>query len=134
MYVFVCYGWLTMEAAVAEREAGMTEWNDGRLDELGKRVEGIDRKVDAGFARLDKKVDDGFARLDARIDHLGEKVDRGFERFDARFGRLDARFGQFDTKFTQLENKLLDLHVVMFRGSMAIVASVIAAAIGVIAT
>jgi tetrahydromethanopterin S-methyltransferase subunit G len=102
-----------MEAAVAKREAGMTEWNDGRLDELSTRVESIDRKVDSGFTRLDKKVDDGFARIDKRIDHLGEKVDRGFERFDAR---------------------LLDLHVAISRGSVAIVASVIAAAIGLMAT
>jgi hypothetical protein len=52
-----------MEAAVAEREVEMTEWNDGRLDELSKRV------------------DDGFA-----------KVDRRFEQIDLRFERIDLRF------------------------------------------
>jgi hypothetical protein len=72
MYVFVCYG-PGMEAAVAEREAEMTEWNDGRLDELKARVEGIDSKVDEGFemvrnelTRIDQKFDvkfDAFYRL-----------------------------------------------------------------------
>jgi hypothetical protein len=48
-----------MEAAVAEREAGMTEWNDGRLDELSKRV-------DDGFAEM--RVE--FQRVDSRFDAL----------------------------------------------------------------
>jgi hypothetical protein len=58
-----------MEAAVAEREAGMTQWTDGRLNELSK------------------KVDDGFARVDRRF----EQVDRRFEQVDRRFGEIDLR-------------------------------------------
>lgn len=62
---------LPMEAAVAEKEeAGMTEWNDGRLDDLSERVNRIETKMDAGFARLEKKMDDGFARIDVRCDAL----------------------------------------------------------------
>jgi hypothetical protein len=53
-----------MEAAVADREAEMTEWNDGRLDDLGKRVDGIDRKVDEGFLRVSKEL----TRIDQKID------------------------------------------------------------------
>ena len=51
----------------------MTEWNDGRLDELSTRVNGIDHKVEEGFAivrkeltRIDQKIDtkfDAFYRL-----------------------------------------------------------------------
>jgi hypothetical protein len=108
-----------MEAAVADREAEMTEWNDGRLDELSTRVERIERKMDEGFGRLDKKIDEGLARVDARIDTLGGKVDRGFDRFD--------------TRLTHIENQLLTLHVSMSRGSLVIAGSIIAAAIGVIA-
>jgi hypothetical protein len=62
-----------MEAAVAEKEAEMTEWNDDRLDEFRERVDGIDRKLDEGFAmvrkeltRIDQKIEnkfDGFYRL-----------------------------------------------------------------------
>jgi len=61
-----------MEAAVAEREVGMTDWNDGRLDELSSRVDRIDRKVDEfgmvrkELTRIDQKIDnkfDAFYRL-----------------------------------------------------------------------
>lgn len=49
-----------------DREAEMTEWTDGRLDELSK------------------KVDDGFAKVDRRF----EQVDRRFEQVDLRFEAL----------------------------------------------
>jgi tetrahydromethanopterin S-methyltransferase subunit G len=65
MYVFVCYG-PGMEAAVAEREVEMTEWNDGRLDELSKRV------------------DDGFAEVREEFRHVNHR----FERIDLRFEAL----------------------------------------------
>jgi hypothetical protein len=68
-----------MEAAVAKKEAGMTEWNDGRLDELSRRMdEGFaraDQKMDEGFARADQKMDEGFARVDAEIRHLAGRFD-----------------------------------------------------------
>lgn len=53
-----------MEAAVAEKEVGMTEWNDGRLDDLGKRVDRIETKMDAGFARIGGKFDAVNQRLE----------------------------------------------------------------------
>lgn len=53
-----------MEAAVAEREAEMTEWNDRRLDELSKRV-------DDGFAQMREE----FTSVNERIDHLGMRFD-----------------------------------------------------------
>ncbi|HEU4707355.1 MAG TPA: hypothetical protein VFS64_09215 [Solirubrobacterales bacterium] len=45
-----------MEAAVAEKEAGMAEWNDGRLDDLSERVGRIETKMDAGFERVHKEI------------------------------------------------------------------------------
>jgi hypothetical protein len=48
-----------MEAGIAERKAGMTEWTDGRLDELSKRV-------DDGFAEMRAE----FQRVDSRFDSL----------------------------------------------------------------
>jgi hypothetical protein len=59
-----------MDAAVLEREAGMTDWNDARLDDLSKRVDGIDRKVDEGFGMVRKEL--------TRID---EKIDTKFDAF-----------------------------------------------------
>ena len=64
MYVFVCYGW-TMEATVAEREVGMSEWNDARLDELSRRV-------DAGFSEMREE----FQRVDLRFDTLHQLLIR----------------------------------------------------------
>lgn len=42
----------------------MTEWNDGRLDELSKRV-------DDGFVEMRRE----FTGVNQRIDHLGERFD-----------------------------------------------------------
>ncbi|HEX3042833.1 MAG TPA: hypothetical protein VHP56_12165 [Solirubrobacterales bacterium] len=54
-----------MEAAIAEKEAGMTEWNDDRLDEFRERVDGIDRKMDEGFGMVRKEL----TRIDQKIDN-----------------------------------------------------------------
>jgi hypothetical protein len=48
-----------MEAAVMDREAEMTEWNDGRLDELSRRV-------DDGFTEVNRR----FEQIDLRFDAL----------------------------------------------------------------
>jgi hypothetical protein len=53
-----------MEAAFAAKEAGMTEWNDDRLDEFRERVDGIDRKMDEGFGMVRKEL----TRIDQKID------------------------------------------------------------------
>jgi tetrahydromethanopterin S-methyltransferase subunit B len=59
-----------MEAAVAEREEEMVEWDDGRLDErfraIDQRFDGVDRRMDEGFARMDE----GFRELNGRFDSL----------------------------------------------------------------
>jgi hypothetical protein len=59
-----------VEAAVAEKEAGMTEWNDDRLDEFRERVDDGFAKVDKRFQRLELKVDGGFADVNTRFDAL----------------------------------------------------------------
>jgi hypothetical protein len=68
-------------------EAARATWTDTRLDDLSDRVQGIDKKMDDGFARLDQKMDDGFARLDEKIDtglgRLDERIDGTNERIDA---------------------------------------------------
>jgi hypothetical protein len=52
-----------MEAMVAERGTEMTEWNDGRLNDLSDRVHRIETKMDAGFARVDARLDELNATL-----------------------------------------------------------------------
>ncbi len=83
----------------------MTQWNEGRLDDLSDRVDRIEKKMetgfvqtyqrmDTGFARLDKKMDDGFARMD-------KKIDEGFVRVDATFARVDARLDALNGTLTR---------------------------------
>jgi hypothetical protein len=59
-----------MDATVAEKEVGMSEWNDGRLDDLGERVDRIERKMDEGFARIDAKFDLLIAHFDDKLTAL----------------------------------------------------------------
>jgi len=54
-----------MEAAVAEKEVEMTEWNDARLDELSKRV-------DDGFAEMREE----FRLVDSRFNSLHQLLIR----------------------------------------------------------
>jgi hypothetical protein len=65
-----------MEAAVAEREAEMTEWNDDRLDEFRERVDDGFAKVDKRFERMELKVDEGFAGVNRRFDALQQLMIR----------------------------------------------------------
>ena len=46
----------------------MTEWNDGRLDDLSERVDGIDRKVDEGFGMVRKELTQIDQKIDAKFD------------------------------------------------------------------
>lgn len=61
-----------MEAAVAEREAGMTEWNDSRLDELSKRVNNGFVEMREEFRRVDRR----FEQVDLRFDALHQLLTR----------------------------------------------------------
>ena len=60
----------------------MTDWKDGRLDELSKRVDNgfasVDKRfqqVDERFNQMDRKMDAGFVRLEKSIDALGGRMD-----------------------------------------------------------
>jgi len=120
MYVFVCYGGLTMEARVAEREAEMTEWNDGRLDDLDKKVDKIDQKVD----RLDKKVEEQgrtmlkeFGRVDKRL----IEIDGRLERFDERFEEFGRRFEGLETGILRINDRLDGFHRTLFQAAVTFV-------------
>jgi hypothetical protein len=70
-----------MEAIVAERGTEVTEWNDGRLDDLSDRV-----------GRIEKKMDDGFVHIDRSFKETNQKMDEGFARLDAKFDIVNDRF------------------------------------------
>lgn len=99
MYVFVCYGG-AMEAAVAEREAGMTEWTDGRLNELSK------------------KVDDGFAKVDHRFEQVEEKMTAGFTQVNSDMRELSGRFDK-------LQHSLMQVAFALGIGALAMIAALL---------
>jgi len=87
---------LRMEAAVAEKEeAGMTEWNDGRLDDLSTRVNRIETKIDKGFASVDRKFD----KVDEKFARFEKKMDDGFARIDVRCDALQRSLTQIAWTF-----------------------------------
>jgi tetrahydromethanopterin S-methyltransferase subunit G len=95
-----------MEAVVAEKEeAGMTQGNDGRLDELGNRVGYLSGRVD---------------EMSKRIDDLGDRVDRGF--------------AQVDQAFAQIRGDISALHRLLIRVSVGGAVGLGIALIGAIAT
>jgi hypothetical protein len=49
-------------------EAARATWTDSRLDDLNDRVKGMDKKMDAGFARLDNRIDGTNERID-KLNH-----------------------------------------------------------------
>jgi DNA anti-recombination protein RmuC len=90
-----------MEAAVMDRKAEMTEWNDGRLNEFGERVDRIERKVDDGF----REVGHEFTRLDQKIDEQGKTMQGEFARIDQKFVEIDGGFKQVDSRFQQVDER-----------------------------
>ncbi len=53
-------------------EERRTNWNDDRLDELSRRVDGGFKEMREGFARIDER----FARIDEKFDRVGERIDK----------------------------------------------------------
>jgi hypothetical protein len=120
--------------AVAEKEAGMTEWNDGRLDDLSNRVDRIEKKIDTGFGQADQKMEAGFTRIDDKFKEMDQKMDAGFARIDAKF---DAFFLHMDSKFDIVNERFEDMHRMLFRSAWALVIGLLgmfSVLIGVIAT
>lgn len=76
---------------MAERGTEVTEWNDGRLDDLSDRVGRIEKKMDDGFIHIDQRFKEVDHKMDAGFARLDKKMDEGFARVDATFARVDAR-------------------------------------------
>jgi tetrahydromethanopterin S-methyltransferase subunit G len=90
----------------------MTEWNDGRLDDLSKRV-------DKGFAEVHEEftvVREEFTAVNKKIDQLGQKVDSKLERIE-----------------TKIDDKFIGLHRMLFQASWGFALAVIGI-LGLIAT
>ena len=101
----------SLEAAV-EGQARANATLGSMIDQVTRRIDGVEQEMRAGFARLDGRIDGlqqemhaGFARLDSRIDGLDQKMDAGFARLDGRIDGLQqemhAGFGQIGDRMRQ---------------------------------
>jgi biopolymer transport protein ExbB/TolQ len=102
-----------MEAAVAEREVGMTEWNDGRLDDLCKRVERIEGKVDGQGKAMQKefaKQGQAMQKEFARVDQKFTRIDGQFERVGERFDEVARGFGRVESELVRVNDRLDGFH------------------------
>src|SRR3954451_2278482 len=108
---------------VAERGTEMTEWKQGRLDDLGNRVDRIETKMDAGFVHIDR-----------RFTETDQKMEAGFARIGAKF---DEFFLHMDAKFDVVNQRFENMHQMLFRSAWALVIGLLgmfSVLIGVIAT
>lgn len=101
----------------------MTEWNDGRLDDLSDRVGRIETKMDDGFVHIDQRFKETDQKMEAGFARLDRKMDEGFARMDAKFDAFNERF---DTMYQTL-----------FKASWALIVGILGllgVLVGVIAT
>jgi hypothetical protein len=70
-----------MEARL-EREGDVDSWNDERLDELSRRMDGGFKEMRDGFTEINRKLD----RIPTR-----EEIDHRFEAVEGRVDRLNSR-------------------------------------------
>jgi len=57
--------------ALLEREGQVENWNDDRLDELSRRVDG-------GFVAVREEMKEGFASVDRRFERVNDRLDKLF--------------------------------------------------------
>jgi hypothetical protein len=66
-------------------EAMRQSWSDDRLDDLNHRVDAGFARVDDQFARLDAKID---SKIDAAAAELRHEMQMGFHQVNARFDAM----------------------------------------------
>jgi hypothetical protein len=74
-------------------------WTDERLDDLNGRVGDLGRRMDEGFNRVDAKIGALDSKFDIRIAALDSKFDTRIAALDSKFDALD---GKTDSKIENL--------------------------------
>jgi archaellum component FlaC len=78
------------------------KWNEGRLDDLSKRVDDGIGRLDEDRKELRGEMKEGFDKVDKRFD----KVDKRFDKVDKRFERVDERFDKVDEEFKAVRQEM----------------------------
>ena len=84
-----------------EMEDGVDSWNDDRLDELSRRMDGGFKEMREGFERLDRR----FERLDRRFEKVATR--EGVAEVNSKFDRLEGRVDRLYWAFITLAVLLL---------------------------
>lgn len=109
-----------------DREAEMTEWNDGRLDELGQQVHGIAQRVDEGIVQLNR-VDERVEQLDKKVDQLDSRIGRFESQVDNRFDRVESGINQIQNQFRELQHTLVQVAWALALALLVILGGVVTA-------
>jgi hypothetical protein len=111
----------------AMREA----WTDARLDDLNGRVGDLGRRMDNGFNQihadiraLDAKVDSKIGGLDSKIDGLDAKLD----------SKVDGLRAESRAEFAAVRGEIASLHRLLIQGGGGIIGTMIVGFLGLIAT
>jgi hypothetical protein len=109
-------------------EAMRQSWSDDRLDDLNHRV-------DAGFARVDQRFTQMEARMDTRFAQMDERMDARFARFEAK---LDATAHELRMQVQgdthQLNSRFDAMQQTMIRIGGGLIGVLVASSAGLIAT
>lgn len=77
-------------------------WNEGRLDDLNRKVDGGIGRLDDERKELRTEMKAGFEKVDKRF----EEVDKRFEEVDRRFEEVDRRFDKVDEEFKAVRTEM----------------------------
>jgi tetrahydromethanopterin S-methyltransferase subunit G len=85
----------------------------GEVDDVRKRVQAVEQKVDALSASVDVRFDAVDAALieqrqytEFAFDRLASEMRAGFSSVDARLNVSETRFDSIDSRFNRIERKL----------------------------
>jgi hypothetical protein len=71
----------------------MTQATDTDIRELKDLIQGLDRKMELGFANVDRKMEVGFAKLEGKIDNLDSRLSN-LESTAAKLPDLAEKVGE----------------------------------------
>ncbi|MDQ3963429.1 MAG: hypothetical protein M3277_05895 [Actinomycetota bacterium] len=67
-----------------------------------RRMDRLEDRMDAGFARVDAQFDQIVGTMDSRFAQTNNTMDSRFAQVDDRFAQMDSRFDQLRSDMTQI--------------------------------
>ncbi len=99
----------------------MTPATDTDIRELKDLIQGLDRKMEVGFANVDRKMELGFANVDRKMEVGFAKLERKIDNLDSRLSNLEstaAKLPDLAEKVGELKNSK-QIAIVVFTASVS---------------